>query len=62
MALLQSESNDRDSLYPISYGSKTLTDAETRYANIEHELLGVVGGLRENSTILHLAEPVTDIN
>ena len=25
MALLQSNSNERDSLYPIAYGSKTLT-------------------------------------
>ena len=47
MALLQSEENDRSSLYPIAYGSKTLTSAETRYANIEHELLGVVGGLEK---------------
>ena len=30
MALLQSEENERDSLYPIAYGSKTLTSAETR--------------------------------
>ena len=45
MALLQSDSNERDSLYTIAYGSKTLTSAETRYANIEHELLGVVGAL-----------------
>ena len=29
MALLQSEQNDRSSLYPIAYGSKTLTSAET---------------------------------
>ena len=47
MALLQSETNDRESLYPIAYGSKTLTDAETRYANIELELLGVVGALEK---------------
>ena len=47
MALLQSDENDRSSLYPIAYGSKTLTDAETRYANIECKLLGVVGGLEK---------------
>ena len=45
MALLQSETNSRESLYMIAYGRKTLTDAETRYANIEQELLGVVSGL-----------------
>ena len=28
MALLQSNSNERESLYPIAYGSKTLTRAE----------------------------------
>ena len=47
MALLQSEQNERSSLYPIAYGSKTLTAAETRYANIERELLGVVGALEK---------------
>ena len=47
MALLQSKMNDRESLYPIAYGSKTLTNAETRYANNEHELLGVVGALEK---------------
>ena len=47
MALLQSDKNERESLYPIAYGSKTLTEAETRYANIEHELLGVVGSLEK---------------
>ena len=47
MALLQSEKNERESLYPIAYGSKTLTEAETRYANIECELLGVVGALEK---------------
>ena len=29
MAILQSEGNERESLYPIAYGSKALTDAET---------------------------------
>ena len=29
-------------LMPVAYGSKTLTDAESQYANIERELLGVV--------------------
>ena len=47
MALLQSDSNKRESLYPKTYGSKTLADAETRYANIEKKLLGVVGALEE---------------
>ena len=47
MALLKSEQNDGSSLYPIAYGSKTLTSAKTRYANIECELLGVVGGLEK---------------
>ena len=31
----------------VAYGSKTLTSAETRYANIERELLGVVGALEK---------------
>ena len=47
MALLQSDSSERESLYPIAYGSKTLTAAETRYANIECKLLGVVGVLEK---------------
>ena len=58
MALLQSEQNDRSSLYPIAYGSKTLTDAETRYANIECELLGMVGGL-EKFNYFTFGKPVT---
>ena len=47
MALLQSDDNERESLYPITYGSKTLTPAEMRYANIERELLGMVGALEK---------------
>ena len=47
MALLQSENNERESLHSITYGSKTLTPAEMHYANIEHELLGVVGALEK---------------
>ena len=58
MALLQSDENDRSSLYPIAYGSKTLTGAETRYANIERELLGVVGGL-EKFNYFTFGRPVT---
>ena len=41
------KTNDRSTLYPIAFGSKTLTSAETRYANIERELLGVVGALEK---------------
>ena len=47
IALLQSESNERENLHPVAYGSKTLTPAETCYANIECELLGVVGALEK---------------
>ena len=47
MALLQSDINEKESLYPITYGSKTLTPVEMRYANIERELLGVVGALEK---------------
>ena len=47
MALLQSDNNERESLYPIVYGSKTLTPAKMRYANIERKLLGVVGALEK---------------
>lgn len=34
-------------MYPIAYGIKTLTDAETMYANIKRELLDVVGRLKK---------------
>ena len=58
MALLQSVDNHRNGLYPIAYGSKTLTPAETRYANIERELLGVVGAL-EKFHFFTFGRPVT---
>ena len=58
MALLQSERNDRNSLYPIAYSNKTLTDAETRYANIECRLLVVVNGL-EKFNYFTFGRPVT---
>ena len=58
MALLQSESNERKSLYPIAYGSKLLTDAETCHAKIERELLGVVGAL-EKFHYFTFGRPVT---
>ena len=44
------KNNECSSLYSIAYGSKTLTAAETRYANIERELLGVVGVLEKFHT------------
>ena len=47
MALIQNDSNEKDSLYPIAYRSKTLTSAETRHANIKRELLGVVEALEK---------------
>ena len=32
---------------PIAFASKTITDTETRYANIEHECLSVCFGLEK---------------
>ena len=43
-------SND---LLPVAYGSKTLTDAEGRYANIECELLGVVARIEKFHTFCY---------
>ena len=58
MEVLQSEKNEREALYPITYGSKTLTEAETKYANIECKLLGVVGAL-EKFNYFTFGRPVT---
>ena len=45
-ALMQpSDSNNYKSLKPVAYASKTLSDAETRYANIEREMLAIVFGM-----------------
>ena len=41
-------------LLPVAYGSKTQTDTESRYANIEHELLGVVAGMEKFHTFCYL--------
>ena len=38
---------------PIAFASKTLTDMETRYANIEHECLSVVFGLEKFHTYIY---------
>ena len=38
---------------PIAYASKTLSDAETRYANIERELIAVVFGCERFHTYLY---------
>ena len=40
-------------LLPVAYGSKTLTDAEGQYANIEHESLGVVAGVEKFHTFCY---------
>ena len=58
MALLQSISNETDTLYPIAYGSKTLTAAGTRYTKIECELLEVVSAL-EKFHYFTFGHPVT---
>ena len=39
------ENNIPTKLMPVAFASKTLTSAEHNYANIEHELLGVVFGV-----------------
>ena len=38
---------------PVAYGSKTLTDPETRYAIIESELLGMVAGVEKFHTFCY---------
>ena len=40
-------------LLPVAYGSKTLTDAEGRYANIERELLAVVARVEKFHTFCY---------
>ena len=38
---------------PIAFGNKSLTDTESRHANIEHELLVVVYGCERFQTYLY---------
>ena len=40
-------------LLPVAYGSKTLTNAESWYANVEHELLGVVAKVEKFHTFCY---------
>ena len=40
-------------LLPVAYGSKTLTDTESQYANIERELLGVVARVEKFHTFCY---------
>ena len=50
-ALLQP--NSRGAERPIAYASKSLSDAETRYANIEREMLAVCYGVERFKTYLY---------
>ena len=43
---------------PVVYASRTLTDTECRYSNIERKLLGVVFGL-ERLHHYHFGKPIT---
>ena len=38
---------DNITLHPIAFASKSLTAAEWRYTNIEHEVLGILHGLEK---------------
>ena len=40
-------------LLPVAYGSKTLTDTDSQYTNIECELLGVVAGVEKFHTFCY---------
>ena len=42
-----------DDLLPVAYDSKTLTDTESRYANIDWELLGVIAGVEKFHTFCY---------
>ena len=39
--------SDNITLHPIAFASKSLTSAEQRYSNIEHEALGILHGLEK---------------
>ena len=45
---------------PVAFGSKTLTDCQSRYSNIEREMLAVVYGIQRYHTYLY-ARPFTVI-
>ena len=53
--LMQKDSQGRD--WPVVFAPKSLTPAETRYANIEHEVLVVVFWLHDVSS-LHLQQSI----
>ena len=42
---------------PVAFALKTLTSAEPNYANIEHELLGVVFGTPPKTDSLTVSHP-----
>ena len=43
----QGTAQDNTMLWPITFASKSLTGAENRYSNIEHETLGIIRGLEK---------------
>ena len=43
---------DNTILHPITFVSKSLTGAEQRYSNIEHEVLGILHGLEKFPPLL----------
>ena len=47
------KSNIPSDLLPLAYGSKTVTDTESCYANIECELLGVVASMEKFHTFCY---------
>ena len=46
---------------PVAFGSKTLTECQSRYSNIEREMLAVVSGIQRYHTYLY-ARPFTVIS
>ena len=57
-----SKSDVPNNLHPVFYASKTLTDTESNYSNIEHGMLGVVFSILhfKHFTFVHKVHIITD--